>query len=563
MSKSGLMLELRRLLRLARGLNKNPQLSLQKLKERRLFLKHSAQIGLWALPATQILSACAHHPPATNVFSNMARVKFKNSDDPVIILGGGIAGLTAAFYLTQAGILSEIFEASPRLGGRIFTKTGFNSQGMSCELGGELVDSNHEDIFRLCRFFDLPLDAFSQGDQGLAPNLYYFANGDKTPYRYRTDDDAVKMMQIFDESFQDDASNAATDEGAKVFDALTLEQYLSRYRHQVDPWFLEMLRIAYVGECGLDAGAQTALLLLTTLSPDTTHFKLYGDSDQAWRIRGGNQALISALQNWLLKQGVLIHTDSPLTAISETSSGLALKFLANGAKLNVSAHRSICTLPFSVLQTIDGLLNLPLDELKKSCIREMTYGTNGKIMQGYRQRIWRDKPITESGPPPSNGMVYTNQFVQNVWETSRMQMPDPLSSNSAGILTTFLGGKDGAQVSVKDLAKSLKGIAEIFPGTEKLYDQNSAVFNWTNYKFNLGSYASARPNQLTRFGSIGGQAELNGKLQFAGEHVAPKFAGYMNGACLSGKLAAMAILGVSARAAMIEPAATMEPARAQ
>src|SRR5205809_5958065 len=63
--------------------------------------------------------------------------------EPVAILGAGVAGLTAAYRLLQAGISCEIFEGSERTGGRILTKTDFNKDAMFCELGGELVDTNH------------------------------------------------------------------------------------------------------------------------------------------------------------------------------------------------------------------------------------------------------------------------------------------------------------------------------------------------------------------------------------------------------------------------------------
>ena len=62
---------------------------------------------------------------------------------PVAILGAGIAGLTAAYRLQKAGVPCEIFEASDRTGGRMFTRYDFNKDGMFCELGGELVDTDH------------------------------------------------------------------------------------------------------------------------------------------------------------------------------------------------------------------------------------------------------------------------------------------------------------------------------------------------------------------------------------------------------------------------------------
>src|SRR5580693_5305774 len=40
-------------------------------------------------------------------------------DAPVAIIGGGISGLSTAYYLAQAGIPSTLLEARPRLGGVI------------------------------------------------------------------------------------------------------------------------------------------------------------------------------------------------------------------------------------------------------------------------------------------------------------------------------------------------------------------------------------------------------------------------------------------------------------
>ncbi len=46
----------------------------------------------------------------------------------------------------RADVPCEIYEGASRLGGRIFTNPVFNNHDMSCELGGELIDTGHEDI---------------------------------------------------------------------------------------------------------------------------------------------------------------------------------------------------------------------------------------------------------------------------------------------------------------------------------------------------------------------------------------------------------------------------------
>src|SRR5947209_2983096 len=92
--------------------------------------------------------------------------------DPVAILGAGLAGLTAAYRLHQAGIPCEIFEGSERTGGRVLTKYDFNKDAMFCELGGELVDSNHQDLITLARDLSVDIQELKGVDRG--GDLYFF-----------------------------------------------------------------------------------------------------------------------------------------------------------------------------------------------------------------------------------------------------------------------------------------------------------------------------------------------------------------------------------------------------
>ena len=61
-------------------------------------------------------------PPSTAALPRPARAA--GASGPVAIIGGGIAGLTALWHLTQAGIDARLFEARTRLGGRMLTVRG-------------------------------------------------------------------------------------------------------------------------------------------------------------------------------------------------------------------------------------------------------------------------------------------------------------------------------------------------------------------------------------------------------------------------------------------------------
>ena len=53
------------------------------------------------------------------------RLSYSAGDPTVVIVGAGIAGLTCALELADLGIRSTVYEASGRIGGRMFTNTGY------------------------------------------------------------------------------------------------------------------------------------------------------------------------------------------------------------------------------------------------------------------------------------------------------------------------------------------------------------------------------------------------------------------------------------------------------
>lgn len=75
-----------------------------------------------------------------------------------MVVGAGLAGLSAAYGLKGAGYTAAIHEASDRIGGRCCTIRGAFADGQIAEHGSELIDQGHGEIRKLAQELGLKLD---------------------------------------------------------------------------------------------------------------------------------------------------------------------------------------------------------------------------------------------------------------------------------------------------------------------------------------------------------------------------------------------------------------------
>src|SRR5688572_6651340 len=113
---------------------------------RRRFLRDSA-IATAAVAGATLVGGCSG--PAT------APAPTTGGDARIAIVGGGMAGLNAAYKLRKVGLRAKIFEGSGRTGGRMFTAKDLLGDGLTTELGGEFIDSTHEEMLALMEEFGL------------------------------------------------------------------------------------------------------------------------------------------------------------------------------------------------------------------------------------------------------------------------------------------------------------------------------------------------------------------------------------------------------------------------
>jgi monoamine oxidase len=515
--------------RQAHWLNHNPQ-------HRALFFEAQDAARVSRRDFVRMLSAAGLLTAAGGLTPPLARAGTSpppgpGGNDPVAILGAGFAGLTAAYRLRQAGIPCEIFEGSDRTGGRVLTQTGFNKDGMFCELGGELVDSNHADLIALARELHVNIQELKGEDKGA--DLYFFGG------RHYSDEQLIPLFEPFarklaaDQEGLEDSEENFTPK-ARKFDQVGLGQYLAETGKGVEKWVIDLLRVAYTIEYGRDADEQSSLNLIALLKPDASgSFEIFGESDESKRIEGGSSSLPNALAR-AIEGKVRIHQRHRLVKIAPVGSNMLLSFEAEGGTKSVKFSRVICALPFTMLRQVEGVKSLGLSRKKQDAIAQLGYGNNAKVMYGFTERWWRNPAMKL--PAPSNGSIFTDLPLQCTWESSRGQ------AGPSGILTNFLGGAGAKPFTTERFDKFRDELRHVFPGIVEKFDGKRALMNWPEYKFTRGSYTCPLVGQYTTLLKVTGEPELEGRLIFAGEHTSGEFSGFMNGAVESGNRAAKELL---------------------
>lgn len=475
--------------------------------------------GAAAVPAALGLGACAS--PETSM-GNPPRI---------VVVGGGMAGLNAAYQLQKRGVAAEVYEASNRSGGRMFTATGLMGEGLTTELGGEFIDSVHGDLLDLADEFGLELlDTHAPAVRAFRETFFFDG-------RHYGEADAVEAFRPLaariaaDFDSLGDTVDFRNEGGAGALDRTSLGEYLGRIG--ADGWIRALLDVAYVTEYGLDAGEQSALNLIFLISPDVTDgFEIFGESDERFKTAGGNQRIADETARRLKRPVRLEHR---LEAVAARGAGFRLTFEGpNGSAMDADADIVVLAIPFSVLREVDLRLDLP--PTKRKAIRELGYGTNAKVFAGVDRRVWRDSGFS--------GEAFSDERFQLAWDNSLMQ------PGAAGGITFYSGGRPGLAAgeggALEQVERLLPGYDKAFPGSAAQFNRKAARMHWPTHPFALGSYACYKPGQWT---SISGAEGLPvGNLYFAGEHTSTEFQGYMNGAAQSGRLAAEALLANMARA---------------
>ena len=176
-----------------------------------------------------------------------------------MIIGAGLAGVTCAYRLNQAGVKAQVYEARDgRLGGRCWTVRGFQ-HGQVGEHGGEFIDTRHVHILRIVDELGLELEDRVKASRQ-HPNLTrpLWLNGqlhDRAAISAGFDDLFAKLKADY-KRVGDYHYNKASD-AARAFDEMTALDWLNE--NVDDPLLRELVDIGQSGFFGIDASRMSAI----------------------------------------------------------------------------------------------------------------------------------------------------------------------------------------------------------------------------------------------------------------------------------------------------------------
>lgn len=446
------------------------------------------------------------------------------TDPPLdtIVIGAGLAGLTAAQRLSQAGKRVVVLEARDRVGGRT---QSVELAGDTIDLGGQWIGPGQHRVHALAR--ELGVRSFPQHFRGT--KILELA-GQRRTYRGLLPKlplgallelgFSIERLEWMARSIPLDAPASARK--AALWDGITVADWLGRHVRRADTRkVLELATHAIFAAEPRDLSLLYFLFYTRSGRSFTRLAQIPGGAQQE-RFIGGAQQLSEGLRARIGAQHVLL--DSPVTALSQTDDHV----LVRTPRGQHRASTVVLAVPPALADSIAFTPALPAD--RAALHREMPMGSVIKCIVAYDRAFWR-----ESGH--SGEVVSDGQPIRAVFDDTSHDGAHPaLLCFVLGDLARSFGllPEDQRRAAIVAHLVRLFGAAAAAP--RAYIDKDWVADPWSS-----GCYVGLMgPGLMTRAGAA--LRRPVGRLHFAGTETAVHHCGYLDGAIESGERVATEIL---------------------
>lgn len=472
----------------------------------------------------------------------------------VVILGGGIAGLVAAYELQALGYECTVLEARTRPGGRNWSVRGGDTvtfldgttqhcawdAGHYQNFGPARLPSIHATMLGYCERLSVPLEvevnmsrsAFLQNDD---------ANGGQPAVLRQVENDTRgHVSELLTKTIQ----RGALDQDLSTEDRERMLAFLRSYGPLDSAGGYggsDRAGYAQMPGAGDQAGVLSQPIDMHTLLDEKFWQNMLFDEQfdmQATMFQpvGGMDRIPYAFARAL---GSVVKYNAPVTEIRKTAKGVRVGYLERGSARAIEADYCICAMPLTILKKTPNDFSAPY----KKVIEECTYASAYKI-------AWESRRFWEQDYHIYGGLEFVNRGCSPVW------FPSAGMFSPRGVLVC--GYSDEARSPLVGLTmtqkfeESRKSIERLHPGHGKELEKPMYV-SWGNIAHNEGSWISTYgPGQQRRSFELTRQSgdqrapaeapatnpgyetliEADGPIVFAGDHVSHLVA-WQEGAALS------------------------------
>ena len=442
----------------------------------------------------------------------------------VVVVGAGIAGLSAARAIRKAGRSVVVLEARDRVGGRTLNH-GIGG-GEVVEVGGQWVGPTQDRVLALID--ELGLETFDTYVDGKS---VYYRNGTRTLYEGVIPPAATASLIEVLTTINDLNAMAATvpveapweAPHASEWDGRTFETYLDEAGLSSEARDIVELAIASVFAAEpRDLSLLFVVFYTAMAAGDFNLLVNTAGGAQEKRIVGGSQRISLRMAQEL---GRSVQLEQAVKAIRRSRAGVAVRTASD----TWSAKRVIVTVPPALIGGIRFQPGLPPNRAQFD--QRVPMGTVIKCMGIYDKPFWRDQGL--------NGMTTSNQGpVKLTYDNSP---PD----GSPGVLLGFIEGQAARDLADASEDQRQDAVVESFVryfGDEAASRLTGYVEkSWAEDPWSRGCYGGfTPPGVLLGYKGVGRRPV--GPIHWAGTESATEWGGYMDGAIDSGLRAADEVL---------------------
>lgn len=500
----------------------------------------------------------------------------------VAVIGGGAAGLSAAFELKKIGCDITVFEANERLGGRIYTYPIY--EGYSVDLGAERIPVSHETSWHYINLFKLNTRPFATSNVN---GLYYIREA-----RARKEASGASVMENIYPKFDlppEEARLPWRQLSGKLYDKYILgvspevRKELIQVKENYSEQIVQMDRMSYKAGYQSVGLSKNAIFMISYLSSLDVEFfnlslaemmdKVYSaDFSQTYYIEGGAQRIIESFYNALINKNlqvfeniqtrelgrVNIRLSTAVDGIYQENNREKVTLKCRGRETKKVTIEEldyvVCAIPFTSLRRVE--IKPTFSITKMQAINELNYESSQKTFLFLKDRFWEQGNAEERIIGGSSG---TDLPILNTIYPSDHAMPvegspgawtlrPGTSPNSPGsLLASYNWGQDAEIIGneannlrIRDISRQVEEVHGLDPGYIRNRLLSWVTMFWGNAQYIWAGGCFGKPQDRTLFSYAITLPEMNNRVYFAGEHVSQKHV-WIQGALQSGMLAANSI----------------------